>query len=77
MDTNSETLDPQIEFASVKRIAKITGLSVNHLGNLRAQNHPDSPPWFRVGHRIVYPVTGPNGLRAWAAERLQGAGAAK
>ena len=77
MTTETGEPSPAIEFADAKRIAQITGLSVNHLANLRMHNHPDSPPWFRVGRRVLYPTNGPMGLQGWVDRRLQATGSAK
>jgi predicted DNA-binding transcriptional regulator AlpA len=55
------------EFASASQAARLTGLSKPTLCRLRMHKSPDSPPWFRVGSRVLYPVAG---IREWANARL-------
>ncbi len=54
-------------YISVSGVAEITSLSVGHLNKLRMQNSPDSPPFFKVGRRCLYPVSG---IHAWAEARM-------
>ena len=64
----------EIEIGDVDRVAAITGISVSHLIKLRLYQPEKSPPHFRVGRLVKYPLTGPNSLQTWIAERVQAAG---
>ena len=55
------------EFANVGDAVRITRLSKSTLCRMRMHRSPDSPPWFRVGGRVLYPL---NGLRDWADGRV-------
>ena len=58
------------EFADTKNVAKRLGVSVSFLTKLRIYSPEQSPPFLSIGgRRIVYPLTGPNSLETWAAER--------
>lgn len=56
-------------FADTLETAAMLGLSAGHLRNLRIYNPAEGPPFTRVGRRVLYPLTGPKGLRAWAEQR--------
>ena len=49
--------------------ADFLGLRTRHLEALRHTSPQDSPPWKRVGGRIIYPM---DQLRAWLAKGLEG-----
>lgn len=55
------------EFANVADAIRITRLSKATLCRMRMHKAPDSPPWFRAGGRVLYPVAG---LRDWAKARV-------
>lgn len=59
------------QFCDVKRVAELTGISASQLVKLRLYNPENSPPFFRVGRRVLYPLTGSNGLGSWAEQRMQ------
>lgn len=59
-------------FANAAQVAEILGLSRSHINRLRVYNPEQSPPFIRVGDRVLYPLSGPNGLGAWAAQRAEG-----
>lgn len=64
MDSNDERL-----FVDTNEAAKMLGLSAGYLRNVRIYNPEHSPPIARVGRRVLYPLTGPHGLKAWAERR--------
>jgi len=49
--------------------SQMTSLSTSYLRNLRIYDIDNSPPFVRVGRRVLYPLDGPNGLRAWIEKR--------
>lgn len=49
--------------------SQMTSLSMSYLRNLRIYDVDNSPPFVRVGRRVLYPLDGPNGLRAWIENR--------
>jgi hypothetical protein len=65
------------EFGSVKAVAERLGVSVSFLNRLRVYSPDKSPPFIPLlsgpgkRGRIVYPLTGPDSLETWAAERVQ------
>ncbi|MBW6523270.1 hypothetical protein KZ810_07130 [Sphingomonas sp. RHCKR47] len=63
--------DEEVQFCDVKRVAELTGISKGHLVKLRLYDPKNSPPFFRVGRRVLYPLNGPRGLGSWAAARMQ------
>lgn len=67
-----------IELGDVKDVAKLVGLSPGQLTKLRLYNPDHSPPFIRIGRRVLYPITGENSLETWLAGRtcggLKGAG---
>lgn len=54
-------------FANIDDAVRITRLSKATLCRMRMYGVPDSPPWCRVGNRVLYPL---DGLRNWAASRV-------
>lgn len=57
------------EYVPVGDVARLLGLSVSHLTKLRIY-HPDrSPPFVKFGRSVRYPLTGPDGVLAWAKAR--------
>ena len=73
------TLEPeQLMFGDVKKVAGITGLSKSTLDKMRLYRPEESPPFLRIGHKVIYPLTGPHGLGQWVEARItQAAGAAR
>lgn len=68
----------QLMFGDVKKVADITGLSKSTLDKMRLYRPEESPPFLRIGHKVVYPLTGPRGLGQWVEQRIvQAAGAAR
>lgn len=65
-----DIVEEDAQFCDVKRVAELTGISRSQLNKLRIYNPENSPPFFRVGRRVVYPLNGPNGLARWAAQRM-------
>ena len=63
------------QFVNVRRAAEILGLSASHLNKLRLYAPDKSPPFARIGKRVVYPLHGPLGLGAWADRHMQGGAA--
>lgn len=61
---------PSAEFVDTRALAAITGLSTSHIIRLRLREPHNSPPFLHIGKRVVYPLNGPNGVRAWAERRL-------
>lgn len=70
----NETQAQEPEVGNVFDVSRISKIPVATLNDLRSK-HPDrSPPFYRVGRRCYYPLTGPNGLRAWIDAKIaQGA----
>jgi predicted DNA-binding transcriptional regulator AlpA len=52
---------------SVSETAEYVGLSATHLNILRSRRPADSPPYYKLGSRVVYPV---KELDQWLAARL-------
>lgn len=42
----------------VAGVARMSGLSVSYLNRLRVYQPTSSPPFFRQGRRVLYPVQG-------------------
>jgi hypothetical protein len=59
----------QTELGDVRRVADIIGVSASHLTKLRLYHPDQSPPFLRVGDRVLYPLVGENSLESWVAER--------
>lgn len=60
----------ETRFGDVTEVARLTGISVSTLNKHRVY-HPDlSPPFAKVGHRVVYPLTGPNSVATWMEQRI-------
>ena len=51
--------------------AQMLGVSVSTLNRLRAYKPEQSPPWLKLGSRVIYPV---EGLRTWLNSRASGTG---
>ena len=67
----------QLVFGDVKKVADITGLSKSTLDKMRLYRPEESPPFLRIGRKVVYPLTGPRGLAQWVEQRIaQASGAA-
>lgn len=62
--------DQQPLFGNVRKVADITGLSKSTLDKLRLYRPEESPPFLRIGHRVIYPLNGPRGLSQWMEQRL-------
>ena len=62
---------PQPQFGDVKRVAEIVGLSTRTLIRARLYEPEKSPPFFRVGRRVLYPLTGENSLESWTSARAR------
>jgi len=62
--------------ASAKEMAQILGISKSALDKMRCVSPENSPPFFKMGRRVIYPLTGQNSYAAWIAERVQGGRAA-
>jgi len=65
--------ESEVQFGDVARVVEITGISKGHLVKLRLYQPEKSPPFFRIGRRVLYPLNGTRGLQTWAAQRMQGA----
>jgi hypothetical protein len=66
--------DPRLggtKYGNTRRVADITGLSESLLTKLRLHQPSESPPFLRVGSRVLYPLDGDLGLEGWAARRIQ------
>ncbi len=50
----------------VADVARMSGLSISYLNRLRCYQPHSSPPFFRQGRRVLYPV---RGVGDWIAER--------
>lgn len=61
-------------FGDVDKVSEITGLSKSTLIRYRLYQPEMSPPFARVGRRIVYPLTGPNSVSTWIEQRIQNIG---
>jgi len=61
-----------MELGNVHEVAEITGLSESTLNKLRLNQPSESPPFVRIGRRVLYPLSGSNGLAAWISARTQG-----
>lgn len=68
----AEVNNEEMRFGDVKRAAEIIGVSTVYLNKLRIYRPDDSPPFFHIGRRVVYPLNGPRGLTSWVEQRLQG-----
>jgi hypothetical protein len=64
-DTKSQP-SPGLNIATTAEAAAMTRLSKVTLWRMRAERRPYSPPYFRVGGRILYPV---DGLQKWVTAR--------
>jgi hypothetical protein len=62
---------PLIQHGNVKQVADITGLTVSHLNYLRQCRPAESPPFFHIGRRVVYPLTGHGGVAGWMQRHRQ------
>lgn len=60
------------KFLNVGEVADITGISTSTLNKYRMISHPDAPPSFKVGNRVLYPALQ---LNVWAEQRLARASA--
>lgn len=68
------TISDLARFGDVEDVAEITGISKSTLIKHRLYNPDLSPPFARVGRRVVYPLTGPNSVSAWMEQRLNNVG---
>lgn len=50
----------------VTDVARMSGLSVSYLNRLRCYQPKNSPPFFKEGRRVLYPV---QGVGEWIAGR--------
>ena len=50
----------------VADVARLSGLSISYLNRLRCYQPDDSPPFFKQGRRVLYPV---GGVGEWIAVR--------
>lgn len=55
---------------SVKQAAEAVGLSESYLNHLRSAAQDESPPFFRMGRRVLYPAAS---LQGWAEARMAAA----
>lgn len=60
----------EVVFGDVHKVAEITGLAKYTLDRMRVLRPEESPPFLRIGKRVIYPLTGPNGLGAWVEQRV-------
>jgi predicted DNA-binding transcriptional regulator AlpA len=51
----------------VEEVAQLSGLSISHLNRLRCYQPDHSPPFFKEGRRVLYPVAG---VSDWIATRM-------
>jgi hypothetical protein len=63
------------EFADGKEVAKRLRISEGYLRRLRIYQPELSPPFMKIGRRVLYPLTGPDSLETWAAGRVANRGA--
>lgn len=59
-----------VQFGDVHQAAKITGISASTLVKHRLYNPELSPPFAKVGRRVLYPLSGPNSVATWIEKRL-------
>lgn len=60
-------------FATTEEAAARVGVSKSFLEKLRLQKPTESPPFLRIGKKILYPLSGPNSLEAWVNDRVAAA----
>ncbi|BAK66428.1 hypothetical protein SLG_17530 [Sphingobium sp. SYK-6] len=58
-------------YGNVDDVAEITGLAKQTLVQYRLYRPELSPPFARIGRRVVYPLTGPNSVTSWMEQRLR------
>lgn len=51
----------------VADVARMSGLSVSYLNRLRCYEPGGSPPFFKQGRRVLYPVAG---VSNWIEDRM-------
>lgn len=59
--------------ATTREAAARAGVSKSHLEKLRLYKPAESPPFLRIGKRVVYPLSGPNSLETWINDRVAAA----
>lgn len=64
----TNVVNDEISFGDVRKVAAITGLSKSALDKMRTRDV--GPPFMRIGRRVLYPLSGPNGLANWAAAQI-------
>ena len=64
-------------FGDVRTVAAISGVSRSHLNKLRLYRASESPPFMRIGRKVLYPLTGPNSLESWIADRVKACSGAR
>ncbi len=52
----------------VDDVARISGLSASYLNQLRVHQPEKSPPFFREGRRVLYPI---GGVSEWIKGRTE------
>lgn len=65
-----QTETDEIEIGDVHDVSRITRIPVATLNGLRTYRPDESPPFYRVGRRVYYPLTGAQGLRAWLESKI-------
>lgn len=71
-----DTRQPELpRLAKTDEVAEILKTSVSKLAHLRLAAPESSPPFFKVGHSVLYPLDGPDGLGSWIQKQLKVASA--
>lgn len=58
---------------SARDVVRLTGIPLSTLVKLRLYRPKDSPPNFRIGTRVYYPLRGVDSLETWLADRMSAA----
>lgn len=67
-------MSSQLTTLSTEQAAKYLGVSKSYLDGLRCYRPSESPPYAKIGARVVYPAIE---LERWLAARTVNAGKAK
>ncbi|PHR60681.1 MAG: hypothetical protein COA43_05930 [Robiginitomaculum sp.] len=62
-------IDPNFEAVTTKTASEMLKISKSYLEKLRLYDREKSPPFFRIGRAVRYPV---DDLRKWAESRMVG-----
>jgi hypothetical protein len=58
---------------SVADVSKITSIPVSTLNFMRRKKPDQSPPFFKIGGKVFYPLTGEGGLESWIQGKIEAA----